>query len=447
VDIATIQKYIEIDPARQNRIMSQYMYYSGRHTGIYYDNPKEDPDNRVPVPIVRKAIQFILGYMFKPGNITYTGPYYDSTLKDIYDANEEELLNAEHAKTALIAGYSYEAHWTEDGQERFARVPAEQGIMVKSDDIVPRDIAFIRHWIDIDRIHHVWVYDDSKVTIYSGNGGALVFEKEYDHGYKSVPVLEIPISDDLSNLFDHVLPLVDLMDKGLSEDIANEMQRLANSYLLMANDIDSTTKDDNGETDVDKIKRTKIFSNLRDDVTRSVAFLTKNLNPEFINTALDRIERLIYDMIGVPNPGDETFANAVSGTALAYRLLPFEYLCASIEVYFTRFLQRRIRLIGALDSTINGTDSAVADIDIKWARNLPMNHTEMIENAVKLSAILSKRSVLEYLPSDIVPDVENELKEQEEESQGIADMIDVANSAENSDMPQEGEAEDIPTGA
>jgi SPP1 family phage portal protein len=426
-----------MDIARQNKVAAQYRYYSGKHPGIYYDNPKEDPDNRVPVPIVRKAVQFILGYMFKPGNIQYSGPYYDSTLKDIYDSNEEELLDAEHAKTSLITGYSYEAHWTEDGQERFAKIPADQGFMVKSDDIVPRDLAFIRHWLDVDGNHHAWVYDESKVYIYKVNGGVYVLEDEYAHGYKSVPVLEIQISDDMSNLFDHVLPLVDIMDKGLSEDIANEMQRLANSYLLMANDIDDTTKDENGETDVDKVKRTKIFANLREDVTRSVAFLTKNLNPEFINAALDRIERLIYDMIGVPNPGDETFAAAVSGTALAYRLLPFEYLCASIEVYFTRFLQRRIRLIGALDSTINGTEGAVADVSIKWTRNLPMNHAEMIDNAVKLSAILSKRAVLEYLPSDIVDDVDDELAQQDEESEAIEpmDTMAIPDGVDNQNIP------------
>lgn len=422
MDIAEVKKIIDADYRRIKKVVSQYAYYSGNHPGIYYDAAKEDPDNRVPVPIVRKAVQFILGYMFKPGNIQYTGAYYDSTLKDIFAENEESLLDSELALSALVTGKAFEAHWTDGGREYFAQIPTTQGIMVKSDDIVPRDIAFIRYWRDSSGALNAWVYDDSTIAKYRGaDSSSLQNYETVQHGYKSVPVLEVNISPDGSNLFDHVLPLVDLMDKGLSEDIANEMQRYANAYLLMAEDM--------AQEDADKVKIVKVFKNLRDNVREKIAFLEKNLNPEFVNTALDRIERLCYEMLGVPNPGDETFASAVSGTALAYRLLPFEYLCASIETYFIRFLQRRIRLIGNLDSTINGTDGDVSEVDIKLTRNLPANVTEAIDNAVKLSTIVSKETMLASLPVSIVPDVEEEMARLDKEAQDSAELFSSDNMA------------------
>ena len=438
MDVKDIKKYIDNDVPRVRHINQQVAYYEGKHPGILFDLPKEEPDNRVPVPIIRAAINFLLGYMFPPGSITYTGEYYDSTLKDTYNSNEEGILNSEMAKTALITGRAYEAHWTEDGAERFAQVPITQGIMVKSSDLVPRDLAFIRYWKDDKSRLHAWVYEPGIVNIYTegkfgleldtnvidGEGNKIV--NPIIQGYKTVSVLEATINSDGSNLFDHVLELQDLLDRGLSEDIANELQRFANAYLLLGVDLDSTHKDEKGLTDLDKIKFNKIFTNLGESVRDKVAFLEKNINPEFINTALDRIERLVWEMIGVINPNDDSFKNAVSGTALAYRLLPFEYLCAGIETYFGRFLQRRVRLVGALDSTINGTAGPVADVVVKFSRNLPANETEKIDNALKLSTLVSKETMLEYLPGSVVDSAEDEMKRGDEESGGIGDMEDEA---------------------
>lgn len=444
MDVKDIKKYIDNDGPRVRHIKQQVAYYEGKHPGILFDNPKEEPDNRVPVPIIRSAINFLLGYMFKPGNITYTGDFYDSTLKDIYDNNEEGIQNAELAKTALTTGKAYEAHWTEEGQEKFAQVPITQGIMVKSSDLVPRDLAFLRYWRDDRHILHAWVYEPGIVNIYVDGKTGLEIDPEnppIEQGYKTVSVLEVTISSDGSNLFDHVLELQDLLDKGLSEDIANELQRFASAYLLMADSIDSTHEDENGYTDADKIKLAKTFSSLGDNIRDKVAFLEKNINPEFINTALDRIERLVWEMIGVINPNDDSFKNAVSGTALAYRLLPFEYLCAGIETYFGRFLQRRVRLVGALDSTINGTLGPVADVVIKFNRNLPANETEMIDNALKLSTLVSKETMLEYLPGSVIDSAEDEMKRGDMESNGIGDMEDEAATMETgvgAGMPTDG---------
>jgi SPP1 family phage portal protein len=213
------------------------------------------------------------------------------------------------------------------------------------------------------------------------------------------------------------LALVDVLDKGVSEDLANELQRLANSYLLLANDIDGVTEDGNGETEVDKIKRTKVIANLREDVRRSVDFLTKNLDPSFINSALDRLERLIYELIGIPNPSDDTFA-ASSGIALAYKLIPLEYLATVIETYFTRGLQNRIRLISDGQYTMTGNESK-NEVQISWMRNLPNDLITLTQVAMNVKGILSDETILRMFPSSIVSDVEEEMQKIVEQSDTI----------------------------
>ena len=430
MDAKTLEKHIASSLPRQKNALARFAYYDGKHPAIYSDAPKEAPDNRVPVPLPRKAVKEVMGYMFRSGDISYAGSYYDSTLKPIFDGNEEAIVTPELAETALIHGQAFELHWMEDGQH-FAQVPIAQCVPIYSDDLVPALEAFIRHWIDSDQVAHAVSYDDSTITEwqYGKQGWYIVSERA--HGYKSVPVVEYTIARDKSNLFDHVLPLVDLLDQSISEDVANELQRFANAYLMMADDIDATTADENGETELDKIKRTRVFANLREDVTKKIAFLQKTIDPTFINTALDRTERLIYEMLCVPNPSDDVF-NAQSGIALEYKLQPFEYLCSSIQTYFTRALQQRIRLIGNLDTTINGDSGNVSDVEILWHRNKPDDVGSLADIAAKLKGVLSDETIVKLFPAWMVEDANEEMERLE---------------AAKPDMTMDTPIEDTPEGA
>jgi SPP1 family phage portal protein len=394
-------------PKTITQAMERRAYYDGKHPAIYRDGPKESPDNRVPIPIVRKAVKQVLGYAFRPGSIVYSGDAYDNILKAEFDANEETLLTPELAETALIHGRAFELHWTDEGSKRFAQIPIGQAFPIYSEDIVPKMIGFIRYWMDDTGTNHAVVYDDMIIQEFEqGRNGWQVID-EQSHGYKSVPVVEYCIAPDKSNLFDHVLALVDLLDRSMSEDVANELQRFANAYLLLASDI-SQEEDDNGETEIDKIKRTKVFARLGDNVLSRVQFLTKTIDPTFINTALDRVERLIYEMLAVPNPSDDVF-NAQTGIALEYKLQPFEYLVATICAYFARGLQQRIRLMLTLDSTINGVISDASDVGIHFMRNKPDDIGGIADTMIKLSSFVSQETLLKLLPSSVVEDVQEEL--------------------------------------
>lgn len=432
-----LYKHINAHLRNQRRIFSQSAYFRGPHPAIYADSAKEDPDNRVPVTIPRKAVKFLNGYMFKPGSIVYTGDYYENVLKDQFNACEESILTSELAVSALVHGHAYELHWTDGGKDYFAEVPIEQSIMVYDDKlgIFSEPVYFIRYWTDDDGIQRAEVWDAKEKQAFIGpqwrlDGSAMV------HGYKRVPVIDFKIARDGSNLFDHVLPLVDVLDKGMSEDVANELQRLANSYLLLANDIDATPGAD-GESEVDKIKRTKIIANLREDVTRSVAFLTKNLDPSFINSALDRIERLCYELIGIPNQSDDTFA-ASSGIALLYKLVPLEFTSSDIETYFSRGLQQRIRLMANLDATINGNSDST-EVSIQFHRNLPMDILSLAQTAGMLKGILSDETILKMFPASLVPDVEEEL----ERLNNVMDIESVEDEPPAEEEPEEGPAEAV----
>lgn len=422
-------------PRTVTQAMARRAYYDGKHPGIYREGPKESPDNRVPIPIVRKAVKQVLGYAFRPGSIVYTGDAYEARLKEEFDANEETLLTPELAETALIHGRSFELHWTEDGSKRFAQVPIAQAFPVYSNNIVPKMVGFIRYWIDDEGTNHAVAYDDMIIQEFIQNRDGWQLVNEQSHGYKSVPIVEYSIAPDKSNLFDHVLALVDLLDRSMSEDVANELQRFANAYLLLASDI-SQEEDENGETEIDKIKRTKVFARLGENVRSRVEFLTKTLDATFINTALDRVERLIYEMMAVPNPSDDVF-NAQTGIALEYKLQPFEYLVSTICAYFERGLQQRIRLMLTLDSTINGVVSDASDVSIHFMRNKPDDVASIADTMIKLSSFVSQETLLKMLPSSVVADVEEELAK-------LGETVEAFDTPEPEETEEPEEADDAP---
>ena len=122
---------------------------------------------------------------------------------------------------------------------------------------------------------------------------------------------------------------------------------------------------------------------------------------------------------GVPNMNDENFANNLSGVAIQFKLSNLEFKCATKESYFRKGLLRRIELICNLQGLmgkVGETKDIIKNVDIRFTRNVINNTNEMIQQAIQLSSIVSKETVLENL-AGLIPDVQEELDRLAEERQ------------------------------
>jgi SPP1 family phage portal protein len=426
-----IIKLIQSDGPRQAKLSRQAAYVRGENPAILAPYPKEEPDNRIPVPFVKRGINMVVGYALKEGNVVYKGDGYDDSLKEIYDANDEGLLDAELGATALAHGFAYELHWSEGGKDQFAQIPVAQCIPVFDDSLKPKMIGFIRYWKERDifkneDVVYVHAYDAKGKQEYTGKSvETIVPGKSEVHGYSRVPVIQFKISSDGSNFFDHVTQLIDFYDKIMSEDFADELARFAQAYLGMTYNLGNAVDEDTGETEVDKIKRDRIFQGLASDraVTDQIAFITKNINAEFTKEAADRCERLIYEMLQLFNPNDDTFVQA-SGVAQKYKLLGFEYLVTSILTYFAIGLQDRIALVKKLNANMAATGEQNTDVTIDFKRNLPDDLVSLAEIASKLKDVLSDETILRLFPTYVVEDVDDELsKIKDQKDKAIEDFM------------------------
>jgi SPP1 family phage portal protein len=389
-------------------------YAKGRNPVILHKPKKQEPDNRVPTPIARKAVKTVQGYATKPGNISYSsdGDYANEIKELVLDLNDEELLTSELWGDCLTAGFGFEVLRMDASLNiRQYRIKPDSGFMVYDDTLDNLPIAFV-HLATTERLEGerlveaqiMTIYYADQVVEYTRQGqSAFVETDRFAHPFGAVPAVRYRISPELENLFDAVLYLIDEHDKIISSDYADEHERFANAYLLIAKELASA--------DFDDIKAKRIFQRLKEmgetgSVTDSVAFLTKPSRGAETAEAADRFERLIYEQLMVINPADKQFAT-VSGIALAYKILPMEWLVSSFMAYFQKGLQQRFELIGTAWSALGRGQPEW--ITIHARRNLPIDMASIAQVAGMLKGILSDETILNLFPADIVPNVQLEL--------------------------------------
>jgi SPP1 family phage portal protein len=424
------QVYIDKIPGYIQTQASEYRnnlaYATGKNPKILAQHPKEAPDNRVPIPIAKKAISTLQGYAAKVGNISYSsddneGEYAATLKREVLDANDEEIKTAELFGDALTAGYAYELlRMDEQLRPRMYRIDPGKGWMIYDNTLEQLPVAFAHldteevvtgNQIVEQQVMTIY-YDDSFVEYKRQSGAGRWTETDRrEHPFGMVPAIEYRIGPERVSMFEHVKALIDELDKIASSDYANELERFANAYLLLAKEI--------AAGDIDDIKQKRIFQRLKEvgetgSVTDSVAFLTKPSRGSDIAEAADRFERWIYEMLMLINPADDTLA-ASSGIALAYKILPMEWLAASIMAYFTKGLQRRLELL-ANAWLVLGRQPAPATITIHERRNLPIDVMNIAQTASMLKGILSDETILRLFPADIVADVQAELDRLEQQS-------------------------------
>ena len=109
------------------------------------------------------------------------------------------------------------------------------------------------------------------------------------------------------------------------------------------------------------------------------------------------------------------------------RLASMEFLAGVTQSYFLEGLRRRLELWANIKSLTDAieTEHLVRNVNIVMQRNSVANEQEIINNAVQLSTILSKETVLGLL-IDFIPDVQTELerlaKDKEEKLESIRDF-------------------------
>jgi len=429
----------ELDQSRQQGIkliQENDLYVAGKNPPTINEEPHKKPDNRIPIPFAKIAVETLSGYAGRAGdikehweNITTEAEeakgqgapdLYIELRKEIAENNDTDLETSELYETSITQGVAYELFWVTGADEsdstiaipEYSIIPNAEIALIWSTDIKPKLQAAVRFTVH-DKIKYADVYyplfsehwikpesagEWSQRTVETEDG---FIPMQTNYPYKSVPIAIYPSNRTETSVFEAEKGIIIGNDKMLNKSI-NEVDRFNAAITLFPG---AVTKEF-----IDKLRDVTSIDNLG-DFEKWPEYLLKDLTgiQEFYQMVADRLEKLFHKSIKIPDFSDENFVDVQSGLAMAYKLLGLEFRASTIDMYFHKGLKMRNKL---LNDVIDESGKIKTDdyrLIIQANRNLPVDKATAVDIVQKLIGIVSRETLLRILPREIVEDVEKEL--------------------------------------
>jgi SPP1 family phage portal protein len=449
-----------------------WAYYLGKNTKILSKQPSDpnNPDNRTPVSYGRKIITTFAGYAYRPRYITYKcdNEAYLNELQTTFDENNEHIKTSLDGRNTGIFGLSYELLYIDKSmltgkpEVKFALIDPREMIVLYDYSIEPKLKCAIRFYpVDAKRENYkVFVYYADKTQEYDLKraryeaDGVIKLVGETTNFFDGVPVVCYYLGEEAQGIVEPVVPLIDDYDV-LVSDSMNEFDRFSHAYLLLVK-MSLTDQVKSSSPGVFKsalalLKQRRVFEQLPDK--DAVSFLTKDIPTDYIRFMTELIRNQIHIQSHVPDLSSDAFKDGVSGVAIQRLMFDFENVVSNAEAEFDTALYERIRLITSIyDKTGRGNGGTFDEVTISHKRNAPLNLQEFADTALTMTqAGFSRYLVADIMPDDTVPDVEEELKRQEEDKEGMMPDVDAipapedTEDTEDKDMDEEADNGDSGT--
>jgi len=437
-------------------------YYKGKNVKILKRKVPDpnNPDNKIIVSYGRKIVNTFTGYGYRPKYITYKPnikekplpeladetaikpienpieKVYVEQLKKIFDLNNEHIKTNRAGRNTAIFGLSYELLYVDSNPDpmnkelplkavpKFFTVDPREMIVLYDYSPEPKIQIAIRYYKKDDNNYKVEVYYKDHTDTYTRkrldtNSVKWILEQDklgITNFFDAVPVVPYYLGDEMQSIFENILSLIDAYDV-LFSDSMNEFDRFAFAYLVMkkfglTNPVD---KKDPMKVSfaLQLLKRRRVFEHLDKDA--DVRFLTKDIPTAFIQHIGQQLREQIHVQSHVPDFTGKEMAGA-SGIAIQRLMFDFENLVSSAEADFDVGLTARIELISVIMEKLGLINGGHEMVIINHKRNVPLNTLEFAQTAMMMSnAGFSRKAIIGIMPEDIIPDVEEELRLEEEE--------------------------------
>ena len=371
--------------------------------------PKKDywkPDNRLAVNFAKRLTDTFVGFFAGiPAQISADNETINKYVQLVNTYNDIDDHDAELAKLTDEYGRAYEMLYVdEDGAIGITHVSPIDAFMIYDDSVLERKRAFVRIYVDDKGNTEGSVSTEDWVRHFALSPTLRWTDDEKIHGFDGVPAVEYRQNEERIGLYEPVMSLINAYNKALSEK-GNDVDYFAEAYLkILGAMLDENTVKNIRENRIINFKGTNADKLI-------VEFMEKPNGDETQEHFLDRLERLIFEITGVPNISDENFGTS-SGIAIKYKMTPMSNLGLTKARKFKAGFNERYRLIFSNPINSMGADDWL-DIDYVFIQNFPANLLEESQIAQNLTGVISKETQMKVL--SIVDDPKEEVKKLAEE--------------------------------
>lgn len=411
VTMEIVEQFIKKQEERAPRYEYLEALYKGFHD-VYNQPEKEDwkPDNRLAVNFPRYITETFTGYGYGiPIRETHPDEAVNDAVQEFCRSNEITDHEAEMVKRCCIYGHAFEyIYQNEDAETKVSAYSPRWMFVVYDDTVEGRALFSVRYGYHkgedgrrgkkygaILTPELIETFDDGKK------------QESLPNPYGRIPCVEWRLNDERMGIYESVAGLVESYNHAIGEK-ANDVDAFAEAYLaILGAEVD--------EDGVRHIRDDRLINLYGTDNAKEVLvqFLTKPTADATQENLLNRLENLIYQTSMVANISDETFGNATSGTALAYKLLAMGNMARTFDRKIEKSLRKRYKLWCSL-STNTPNREAWREMQFRMTRNIPKNIVEETQVAAQAEGLVSKQTQLGLL--SYVPDPDAELERMEQEA-------------------------------
>ena len=413
LNLDDVEEFIELhERTVKQRLLRLKAYYDGYHdilkrNTVDASKPNNHLVNNFPDYIVNQAAAYFMG---TPVNYSSDNEELLSKLQEIYNYNDEQDINSQHAENMGIYGNSFEIHYIDKEDKfidtRFAVISPLEMFMVYNYDISPSPLYAVRYsQAPSSQNLNVSIYTTDTIFECTLSSGVFQINDGIEHFYGDVPVIEVINNNDRVGDFEKVISLIDAYNE-LESDSLNDFEYFSDAYLFLKGAYLSAEE-------AQSMKENRLI-NVQDE-NAEASFLVKNIPDTALENYKNRLVNDIHKFSSVPNLTDESFSNNLSGVAIKYKLMGLENIAGKKERRFKRALQRRVELLSNL-LYIRGItkDSNYLEINMTFKRTLPANALEEVEMVRDLAGTISNKTLISLL--SFVDDPQLELQRIQDEN-------------------------------
>lgn len=370
--------------------------------------PKKDywkPDNRLAVNFAKRLTDTFVGFFAGiPAQISAENETINKYLQLVNAYNDIDDHDAELAKLTDEYGRAYEMLYVdEDGAIGVMHVSPIDAFMVYDDSVLERKRAFVRIYVDDNGNTEGSVSTEDWVRHFALSPLRWTDEEKI-HGFDGVPAIEYRQNEERIGLYEPVMTLINAYNKALSEK-GDDVEYFADAYLkILGAMLDENT--------VKNIRQNRIINFKGTNADKLIVeFMEKPNGDTTQEHFLDRLERLIFEITGIPNISEDSFGTS-SGIAIKYKMTPMSNLGLTKARKFKAGFNERYRLIFSNPVNSMGENDWL-DIDYVFTQNFPANLLEESQIAQNLTGVISKETQMKVL--SIVDDPKAEIQKLSEE--------------------------------
>ena len=417
LDTKDVVKLLQESEVFGSKYQKNEDYFYGKHEILNrtFDDLSK-PNNHVMCNIPKYIVQVRTGFFSSsPLALESLNEDFMDDIRDVLDYNDFKQTFNQLDTYCSIFGHSFLVMYINDeGRLAFTAQNPKNWIYLRDNSLEQKPKFAIRYyawWDDVanQQMYDIELYTKEEIINYEGTPIDLKEVGRRPHYFNGLPVIEFMENESRQGSYENVINLIDTYELMLS-DTANTINYFSDCYLVL------TGMQETNAEDIAKMKNNRV---LLVPEGCEASFLTKNVEENYNENMLKRLQEQIFTIACTPLLSDSSFSSNSSGVAIQFKLFAMEKSVQLKENIFRagfNTMFNRIRdMLNLMERRSYTEDDKVIQT---YTRSLPMDLSSLSDSISKLKDVVSRRTLMTQL--EFVSDAS--LEEQQLRIEKEADM-------------------------